>query len=521
MKIKFSGIVMAVLTFVTLLAGCGGGGGGGGAVPTYAVGGTMSGLIGTVVLQNNGTDDLSISANDAFTFATKLSGGAAYNVTVKTQPAGQTCTASNNTGTIAGANVTNVLVVCSWTKQLGVSGKYTYAFGVAVDSSDNVYVAGYTYGGLDGNTLTGISDFFVTKYDSSGTKLYTRQLGVAGHITAAYGVAVDSSGNVYVAGFTDGDLDGNPLTGIEDFFVTKYNSSGTKLYTRHLGVAGQYTDGLGVAVDSSDNVYVAGFTDGGLDGNTLMGTTDFFVTKYNSSGTKQYTRQLGVSGQDTFAYGVAVDSIDNVYVAGYTTGGLDGNTLTGIEDFFVTQYNSSGTKLYTRQLGGASGTYTDAFGVAVDSSGKVYVAGYTDGDLDGNTLTGTEDFFLTMYDSSGMTKVRTKQLGVAGQTTVANGVAVDSSGNVYVAGFTDGGLDGNTLTGIEDFFVTKYNSSGTKQYTRQLGVAGQYTDGFGVAVDSSDNVYVAGFTDGGLDGNTLTGITDFFVTKYDSSGIKQ
>jgi hypothetical protein len=98
---------------------------------------------------------------------------------------------------------------------------------------------------------------------------------------------------------------------------------------------------------------------------------------------------------------------------------------------------------------------------------------------------------------------------------------VDSGGNVYVTGYTNGGLDGNTLTGAYDFFLTKYDSSGNKVFTKQLGVAGAETYATGVAVDSGDDVYVTGYTNGGLDGNTLTGAYDFFLTKYDSSGNKQ
>ena len=117
--------------------------------------------------------------------------------------------------------------------------------------------------------------------------------------------------------------------------------------------------------------------------------------------------------------------------------------------------------------------------------------------------------------------IGTKQLGVAGKETRGRFVTTDANGNVYVAGSTFDGLDGNTLTGNYDLFVTKYNSSGVKQYTRQLGVAGQYTLGISVATDANGNVYVAGSTFGGLDGNTLIGTRDFFVTKYDSSGVKQ
>jgi hypothetical protein len=80
---------------------------------TYTVGGNVSGLSGTVVLQDNGGDNLSLTANGAFTFATALAGGTAYAVTVKTNPSGQTCTVSNGTGTIASANITNVTVTCT------------------------------------------------------------------------------------------------------------------------------------------------------------------------------------------------------------------------------------------------------------------------------------------------------------------------------------------------------------------------------------------------------------------------
>jgi uncharacterized protein (UPF0548 family) len=150
----------------------------------------------------------------------------------------------------------------------------------------------------------------------------------------------------------------------------------------------------------------------------------------------------------------------------------------------------------------------------------VYVTGYTNGGLDGNTLTGQRDFFLTKFDSSG-NKVLTKQLGVASEWAVATAVAVDEDSNVYVTGFTTGGFDGNTLTGWEDFFLTKFDSSGNKVRTKQLGAASTFAVAYGVAVDASSNVYVTGYTGGGLDGNTLTGMEDFFLTKYDSSGNKQ
>ena len=89
-----------------------------------------------------------------------------------------------------------------------------------------------------------------------------------------------------------------------------------------------------------------------------------------------------------------------------------------------------------------------------------------------------------------------------------------------MTGYTYGGLDGNTNSGGKDIFLVKYNSSGTKQWTKQLGTSSNDL-GMDVTTDSSGNIYVTGYTGGGLDGNTNSGEWDIFLIKYNSSGIKQ
>ena len=374
-------------------------------------------------------------------------------------------------------------------------------------------MAGGTNGGLDGNTNAGNTDLFVVKYNSSGTKQWTRQLGSSSR-DSANGVATDSSGNVYVTGMTNGGLDGCKNAGIEDLFVVKYNSSGTKQWTNQLGSSSR-DSADDVATDSSGNIYVTGTTYSELDGNTSAGKADLFVVKYNSSGTHQWTKQLGTDRYDE-ARGVATDSSGNVYVTGYTEGGLDGNTSVGKADLFVVKYNSSGTKQWANQLGTWDTDFAN--GVATDSSGNVYVTGSTYRSLDGNTSAGNADLFVVKYNSSG-TKQWTKQLG-SSSNDYANDVVTDSTGNAYVTGTTYGGLDGNTSAGNADLFVVKYNSSGTNQWTKQLGTSSTDTAN-GVTTDSSGNIYVAGGTYGGLDGNTSAGDNDLFVVKYNSSGTKQ
>ena len=220
---------------------------------------------------------------------------------------------------------------------------------ITSDASGSVYAIGYTRGDLDGHTSTSCGaceDFFVVKYDSSGGKQWTQQLGTStSNSTIAYGIATDSSSNVYVMGYTGGALDGNTSAGSSDLFVLKYNSSGARQWTQQL-VSSANDQAKGIATDTIGNVYVTVVTYGALDGNTMAGNTmdpDFFVVKYDSSGVKQWTKQLETSAVD-FGEGIATDSSGNVYMTGSTPLGLDGNTSAGNQDLFVVKYDINGVK---------------------------------------------------------------------------------------------------------------------------------------------------------------------------------
>jgi len=273
---------------------------------------------------------------------------------------------------------------------------------------------------------------------------------------------------------------------------TSSETKDDKVFTKQLGSSGEDL-AKGVAVDSSNNIYVTGYTDGGLDGNTSSGKKDFFLTKYNSSGTKEWTKQQGSSGDD-FGNGVAVDSSDNIYVTGATYGKLHGNKNSGIYDIFLVKYNSSGIRQWTEQLG--TSTVEHAYAVTTDSSDNIYVTGITWGGLDGSakpsycnkaTVKASNectDIFLVKYNSSG-TKQWVKQLEGSSSKSYekSQGLAVDSSDNIYVTGYTVGGLDGNTSSGSSDIFLVKYNQSGSKQWTKQLGTNSS-DGGSGVTTDS-------------------------------------
>lgn len=408
------------------------------------------------------------------------------------------------------------IVAWTGTKQLGVKGAATYGISVAVGTNGDVYVAGTTTGGLDGNTLSGVEDSFVTKYDRFGIKQYTKLLGTNGAHTTGKSVATDAHGNVFVTGDTTGIFHENSIAKASDFFVAKYDSAGATQYINQFEVIGNDINNTTAATTSNvGEVYVAWSA---FNGDTKI--SDLFVEKYNNEGVKWHTKQLGAAQSAIHTRSVVEDQNGNVYITGDTWGGLDGNARIGLIDCFIAKYDNEGVKQYSMLLGIGQQFETFCESIATDKFGNVYVTGYTNGGLDGNIATRSYDFFLVKYDSTG-SKQFTKQLGARWGTTFGDSVAVDLTGNIYVVGSTTGGLDGNTLTGTMDFFITKFDNSGVKQFTKQYGVAGSVTGATSVAIDLNGNIFVAGVTQGGLDGNTVAGIRDFFVTKFDSDGVKQ
>ncbi len=417
----------------------------------------------------------------------------------------------------------------TWTKQLGSSG-HEFGLGVTTDSSDNIYVTGLTYEDVacpiilfaGEECLYTNRDIILIKYNSSGTKQWTKHYGEDGK-----GVTTDSSGNIYVTSYTDSDRSDIILIKYNSSGTKQW----TKQLGASSGRFGDR--GFGVTPDSSGNIYLSGDTwrsnlDGKIDNSPrFRSETDLFLIKYNSSGTKQWTKQLKTPASDSCG-AVTTDSSGNIYMTGHTKGGLSGagwtNALIGQSDLFLIKFNSSGKKQWIKQLGTSENDW--GRGVTTDSSDNIYVSGITWGGFRRKKHEGKSDIFLIKFNSSG-TKQWIRQFGTSGLDwgtdsciQAGKGVTTDSSDNIYLTGRTPGGLDGNTSSGGKDIFLVKYNSIGTKQWTKQLGTSDN-DSGESVTTDSSGNIYVTGTTQGGLDGNTNSGKDDIFLVKYKSSGTKQ
>ena len=390
-----------------------------------------------------------------------------------------------------------------WTSQFGTSA-FDAAVGVASDSGGNVYVAGRTEGALPGQAAAGELDAYIRKYDRNGRVVWTRQFGTP-FADDGRDVAVDPGGNVFVVGLTAGILPDQTSAGNRDAYVRKYDRDGAELWTRQFGTS-ERDRARGVAAGPGGDVYVVGDF-----GNKNVG----FVRKYDRDGEELWTRQLANLDTAPFvrASDVAIDSTGNVYVAGLTAGILPDQTSDGDRDAFVRKYDPDGDELWTRQFG-SSGSDT-ALGVALDPGGNVYVAGRTNGELPGQTSTGPRDAFVRKYGPDG-DELWTRQFGTSGDDDVRE-IAVDAEGNVYVGGQTSGILPGQTSAGDTDAFVRKYDSNGDEQWTRQFGSSGR-DRARAVALDSGGNVYVAGETRDALPGQTSVGGNDAFVRKYDRDG---
>jgi hypothetical protein len=366
------------------------------------------------------------------------------------------------------------------------------------------------------------------------------------------GIAVDKSGSAYVTGLTQSadypttpgafDITDN---GDKDVFVTKLNASGSELvYSTLLGGAA-FDRGLGIAVDGSGRAYVTGYTEsdnyptttGAYDFSFNGGFTDAFVTKLNASGSAlAYSTFLGGTSPD-FGFGIAVDGEGRAYVTGSTsspdyptTRGAFDRTFTGASNTLVTKLNASGSALvYSTYLGGSGGGDAGS-GIAVDTTGRAYVAGQTSS-VDFPTTRGAfdrtldrnfnEDAFVTTLNASGSELVYSTFLGGRFRDW-SNGIAVDGSGRAYVTGYTESdnypttpNAFDTTSDGFSDAFVTKLNASGSAlAYSTFLGGSGM-EQSFAIAVGERGRAYVTGLT---IDSNDYPTTPGAFDDTYSGRG---
>jgi hypothetical protein len=380
-----------------------------------------------------------------------------------------------------------------WARHVGTS-EVDYLNSVASDQVGNVFTVGGTYGVL-GNAQLGNGDALLMKYNPVGDLIWARQFGSLDG-DEGFGVSVDSHGSAYVVGGFGANPNG---IGNSDAFVRKYDALGNLEWSQLLA-SSQDDVAAAISIDqSAGRIYVSGHTRGILDV-ANSGGLDAFIAQYDFEGTLQWARQLGSASVDHGA-SVAADGLGNVYLAGTTFHRFDNPPAS--DDAFVAKYDALGNLLWRQEI--ATSGDDRCLGMATDDLGNVFIAGNTSGDLDGSGFGGV-DIFISRIDSSGALQW-TKQIGT-NEGESASSVVAGEVGNVYFVGNTTGVL-GENSSGRGDAVIGKINSQGQLQWLHQLG-SNEFDAARGISYSSSGRLQVVGLTTGDL-GGIHAGSGDGFV----------
>jgi hypothetical protein len=357
---------------------------------------------------------------------------------------------------------------------------------IAVDSIGNVYVTGSS----DGNWLE-IINYVTIKYNSSGVQQWARIYnGTGSGVDRATSIAVDILGNVYVTGTSTG------IGTYGDYATIKYNSLGDSLWVRRYNGTGNNDDwATEISVDGLGNVYVTGRSSVGA----LF--DDYATIKYNSSGVQQWIQKYNGPGNNAdIASSIAVDFLGNVYVTGRSAG--NGTSY----DYATIKYNTDGVQQWVQRYNGPENSEDDANSIALDNSGNIYVTGKS-------MKIGSRgfDYATIKYNSSGVQLWVQRYNEQEENNNEASSISVDISGNVFVTGKSTG------YATSSDYATIKYNADGVQQWVQRYTEPGSGIDAaYSITIDGLGNSYVTGASM-----KSETGVYDYATIKYNSSGVQQ
>ncbi len=469
------------------------------------------------------------------------------------------------------------------------SGNYIFAkniggsnsdagYSIAIDASSNIFITGSFSGAADFDPSAGVAnlisngldDIFLAKYDISGNYLFANKIGGTGN-DEGYSITTDIAGNVLLTGSFKNTVDFDPGAGIvnlvatginRDMFLAKYSSTGSYIYAMRAGGVG-YAEGDAITTDAGGNVYIMGLFHDTTDFDIGAGVANLFaqspnpsifIAKYDAAGNyiNAFTiAQLPGAGSTTVYpyYALNIDASGNVYVTGdfgfisdFDPGPNYANLISaqGQANAFVAKYDNIGNYIWASAIGGNSVTPPAKDGLCIkqDKSGNVYVLGLFKGRVDFDPGPGVailtalvSDFFIAKYDSLGNYIYAKGIIGTNGAGGPGASLAIDDSGNVYIAGEYGGMHDfdpgpNNVFLYGGGMFIAKYDAFGNYVFAKAIGIGATYRVIKGIAVDSLGNTFITGYYDGtcdfdpgaGVANLTSNGGQDIFFAKYDALG---
>ena len=393
---------------------------------------------------------------------------------------------------------------------------------IAVDMNGNTFITGTTTStdlptlhALSSSYNGGGNDAFVAKFNITGGLVFSTYLGGSGSDFGT-SISVDISGNCYITGYTSSNnfpIENSfqsYLGGGTDAFVVKLNATGSLDFSSYLG--GNSSDfGNGIAVDKYGNSYITGKTSSNnfptknAYQSSLGGSANSFITKFNTTGGLMFSTFFGGNSSDT-GNKIFVDELGNFYVTGSTlsTDFPIKNSYypsnTGSSDVYLSKFNSTNNLIFSTYLGGGSSDIgTD---IAVDTNGNILVVGTTHSsnfplkNPFNSTFGSYNDGFIVKFTPEG-TLSFSSLLGIPGVSDYA--ITVDANGNCFITSevFSSGFISKNDFnikfgSGVVTL-ICVVSSNDSLIFNSFIG--GSDSDqGYDIAVDSSDNIYLTGLT---------------------------
>ncbi|MBL7998629.1 MAG: SBBP repeat-containing protein, partial [Candidatus Kapabacteria bacterium] len=504
----------------------------------------------------SGTSTVSVACG-SYTGITWNTGATTNSISVG--PGTYTATLTNSLGCTGTARITVDQPLDSWRQRGGGTG-LDRPFSLARDSSGNSVICGrfesstMSFPGGSVSDLTRESapdDGYIAKYNSSGVPQWAVRVGGSGS-SSVIAAEIDRNNDVIVVGrydngnvsFPGGSVSSLSNVGSIDSYIAKYSASGVPQWAYR--IAGNDLDRIyGISVLKNGDFVVTGnfastVTFPGGSTLTSSGGADGFIARFSSTGSEQWVRRIGGSGNDACAR-VVTDNDGNSYVTGFFngTGSFPGGsvanlTSAGADDGFVAKYDANGTPLWAQRVGGTGSDFMD--GIAIDSARNVVFTGrfsntasFSGGSIGTITSAGGFDVAVVKYNTSGVPQWAQRMGGTGSDESYD--ICTDVSGAIFVgaeyqatATMSGGSLPNLTSSGGSDAVVIRYSPAGVPQWTRTINGAGASESIRGIRADNADNVWVTGyftsvplnFSDCRLSTINSAGSEDMFIARLGS-----